>query len=409
MKKYFYLFVLIGCISCAGKEQSEEPPYFMKIGLPNSILSLPPLRLSEFADSIEYLQLETTDECLLRHPSICLRDDNFLFYSDISRLVYKFDATTGHFLGQIGEIGQGPGEYVWMKNAFIDKDNNKIIVQDGGKQDLMVYDYDGHYIDKMLLTKDSIFTTYAYSTMLIDIDSQYIVYKARFMPAAGTRQPHEVMVSDYKTGKIIHSIPNRLDGIEGNAGQFKGSYLMLKQSDAIFYKSFYNDTLYTVHKKEGINPYAIIDLGSRKPNGIYFSNDFALALKGSILITGCHINRNCILLNCMLPHTDTFQDVYRFICKYDKATGHLTYHSEKIINDIDGGFNIGVLSLHLSLHNIFSVPFPSDIEESVKDVVFSTLDKSELKYPERKDQFEHMQEQRNPDDNPLLMFLHWKE
>jgi hypothetical protein len=347
---------------------------------------------------------------LLRSPQICLRDDNFLFYSERGP-VYKFDATTGHFLRQIGEIGQGPGEYIGLRNAFIDKDNNKIIVQDVGKQDLLVYDYDGHYIDKIQLTKDSIFAKYAYSPMLIDIDSQYMVYKTEFMPAANARQPYEVMVSDYKNGKIIHSIPNRLGGKYEGSVRFQGFLLILKQSDIIFYKSFYNDTLYTVHRKEGINPYAIIDLGHRKPadETVFSPKTFRLDIKGNILITGCHINRNCILLNCMLPHTDTFDDSYRFICKYEKATGHMTYHSNIIINDIDGGFNIGIPDIHLSLHNIFSVPFPSDMEESAKKIAFSALDKSELKYPELKDQFEHMQEQRDPDDNPLLMFLHWKK
>jgi hypothetical protein len=86
----------------------------------------------------------------------------------------------------------------------------------------------------------------------------------------------------------------------------------------------------------------------------------------------------------------------------------VTYHSERIINDIDGGYNIKISDL-LHLHDIYRAVSPFDMEESAKKVAFSALDKSELKYPELKDQFEHMQEQRDPDDNPLLMFLHWKK
>ena len=51
---------------------------------------------------------------------------------------------------------------------------------------------------------------------------------------------------------------------------------------------------------------------------------------------------------------------------------------------------------------------PDVVEEERKKYTFSTVEKSELKYPELKEKFEHMQEKRTPDDNPLLMMLHMK-
>lgn len=41
-------------------------------------------------------------------------------------------------------------------------------------------------------------------------------------------------------------------------------------------------------------------------------------------------------------------------------------------------------------------------------IIFSSLDKSELKYPELKDKFELNQRNRNSDENPLLMQFHLK-
>ncbi|MDR3308696.1 MAG: 6-bladed beta-propeller, partial [Tannerella sp.] len=61
----------IGFFLCTGKEQPQEkaaeeannPPYYIKIDRPD-VSSLKPLRLSEIADSITYVQLETIDDCL---------------------------------------------------------------------------------------------------------------------------------------------------------------------------------------------------------------------------------------------------------------------------------------------------------------------------------------------------------
>ena len=82
-----------------------------------------------------------------------------------------------------------------------------------------------------------------------------------------------------------------------------------------------------------------------------------------------------------------------------------TYHSI-IINDIDGGYNLPRLNYFIA--GLGQAYYPDNFEEKNWNLVFSTLDKSELKYPELKDKFEAMQKKRDPDDNPLLMIFRMK-
>ncbi len=66
--------------------------------------------LSLIADDIEFIPLETTDECLFGSElvQIIILGDN-LFVADYDQLV-RFD-TKGKIRNKIGRRGQGPGEY----------------------------------------------------------------------------------------------------------------------------------------------------------------------------------------------------------------------------------------------------------------------------------------------------------
>lgn len=412
MKKSVYLLILSVCIiSCERNEdkKTETSLIHLKIEKMDISLRLSPLRLSEFVDSIGYLQLETTNECFLPYDGVryTLYVDNFLFLGDLHAIL-KFDAITGKFLGKIGSRGQGPGEYTQIQNICIDKDNNKIIVKERSKKNLTMYNYEGKYLEKINLDdmEETKLTTCYYSLSLEDIDSQYMTFTADIMPVEYACQSNEIIIYDYRNKKIIHRLPNLMNGTyERYSNRMNGMRAGTRYGDNFYHKSFYNDTLYTINKDIGIKPYAIINLGDRKlPNEVFFSKDGLLKIFGKILINSIFINQYCILFECYFPGESGYGDY--FICKYDITHNKLTYHQPGIINDIDGGPNVRSIR---QLSDKVEYIIPSDIlNEKEKRSCFSTLDKSELKHPEYREKFEFIQKNRKIDDNPLLMMLYIK-
>ena len=412
MKNGFILF-LFGCISCTYKStesvNATDSIFYMKIEKPN-IASLPPLRLSEFADSIEYVQLETTQESLLPYDmgGKTRVTGNLLFIVNLYH-IYQFDIETGKFLRQIGRTGQGPGEYIQV-NAVIDTIDRKVFVKSPGKANLLTYDFEGKYLGDMPIADgtNSLFTTCFYSLTLAGAGDEYFIfYSSDFMPLNQACHPHELIVYDYKNKMMLHSLPNRMEGkYERHTNRMTGLRAAVKTDDTFFYKSFYNDTLYTVNK-EGIYPYAIIDLGNRKfPADEVFAKTPSSDQFGKILIHSMYIRPGNLYFGCMLMK-EGLGNSDGFICKYNTARRELTYHSSIILNDIDGGGNVSI-GKFTSNPAIIPVTPPDVVKEDEIEILFSTLAKSELKYPELKEKFERMQESRDPDDNPLLMILHMK-
>ena len=78
-----------------------------------------PIRLSEVADSIRYIPLETSDSCLVGSVDKMLRTakgEYILVDKEKSRAIYVFDAA-GHFLNRIGKCGKGPAEYSMIEDV----------------------------------------------------------------------------------------------------------------------------------------------------------------------------------------------------------------------------------------------------------------------------------------------------
>jgi hypothetical protein len=404
MKKYFILLIVMNVVvSCSNRKttnkietgKSERSPAYMKIEKPD-FGSLEPLRLSEFVDSVEYVQLETTEDCLLSYYETGTRVGNLLFIGKI----LVFNIITGKFLHRIGQTGQGPGEYNLPKFA-IDEANRKVLVNSGNKQGTMVFDFDGTYLGHL---RDSLLVACYGNISGLAAGNGYLIYMNENIDASHQFVciPYELMLYDYINHQTLPGLTNQLVCKYAGGSHIlrPGLQVLTKQNGLHYYKSFYNDTLYVVSDKE-IYPLAIVDVGKRKYNADMLSPDMSLPTpheangEGKLFITDMYIHHDYILLACLLRGDSKW-----FICKYDLTTENLTYHTQYIINDIDGGGNASVANLRSGMVAIV----PDEYDE--KKV---SIDKSDLKYPELKDKFEIMQKQRTDDDNPLLMLLHMKE
>jgi hypothetical protein len=69
------------------------------------------LLLSSIGDSVTYIQLETTDECLIGRINKVIYEENIIYILDpMNRCIWLF-SDKGKFISQLSKTGQGPGEY----------------------------------------------------------------------------------------------------------------------------------------------------------------------------------------------------------------------------------------------------------------------------------------------------------
>ena len=408
LKIVFFIIVLFKCFGCnqakIKPEKIDEISKLIqfKVELPD-IKSLNPLLLSEFTDSIEYVQLETLPQCVLPPNINAYLTNDFIFTITRSN-IYQFD-TNGKFIRQIGRVGRGPGEFLLGRVGFDDM-KRRILILSSNSISPLIFDFNGKFLGNI---NDSILASCFGTIELFGVGNGYFVHTVQ--PIDINHQwgckPFEIITFDYLNNKLTQTLTNRMVCKVENSMHyqtFRPSLQSLSKRDSLFYyKSFYNDTLYCFNNNN-IQPYAVVDFGKRKfPCSILNMSDQFIQneIIGKMRIIEISIQKNCILLNIIIHKSDGYD---HFICKYDMKYNTTTYHSNTIENDIDGGQSLEISSLNKKITPVY---FENDYENVEK--YFSKLDKTDLKYPELQEKFKQMQINRKDEMNPMLMILHFKK
>ena len=102
-------------------------------------------------DSVCYIPLETTQECLIGEISQILKLGDSLLIVDqyVANSMTVFDLK-GKYCYKIGDQGRGPGEYHEIGYVYL-SNNGKIYVSDRGTGKILVYEKDGRFIREFSL------------------------------------------------------------------------------------------------------------------------------------------------------------------------------------------------------------------------------------------------------------------
>lgn len=92
--------------------------------------------ISNYIEDVQVIEL-SFDSLMYVYPGKILINGNYIFALSGGQ-VYQFDKT-GKFLGQIGRIGNGPGEYLSISDICISSDLRKIYCQDS-QNNVLVFD-----------------------------------------------------------------------------------------------------------------------------------------------------------------------------------------------------------------------------------------------------------------------------
>ena len=149
-------------------------------------------RFSEFAEAVEMIPLEFTEESILGEIKKVVLSEDFIFVMerDNSAGIYTFDRN-GKFLYRIGSRGQGPKELVDVADFSINEKDRLIYIFDGARTKVCVFSFDNEFIKTIPMDY--------YATNMEYQDGLFYLYRER---ASYGTPPYSLVIKDLE-GNLV--------------------------------------------------------------------------------------------------------------------------------------------------------------------------------------------------------------
>ena len=272
MKNIICFFIILLLSSCTSKQstqqaedenkQQEKSFYTIDLSKDFSGSDNQTLLLSDIVEDVEYVKLETTDDCLVAGSvrGFITNYDIYILNKYSDEKLLRFDRKTGKFISQIGSIGQGPKEMIGP--GFVFAKDSLVYVSSSISNKVYVYTNENQFVRSVPFCKERSSSEDGAGQTISVIDHQYIV-----------RHPGQLQASfnynQYIAVDVIDMNSNRLFAMRDTSDVYG---IMLKLDwDPIrwYYKgniNFYNEPDRTVYAvtKDSIIPRYHFNLGENK-------------------------------------------------------------------------------------------------------------------------------------------------
>jgi len=108
MKQFLLMLIMLSICSCQSNKKVDKTDFY-KIDFSDCIENKKEIKLSDVADTLEFLELKTPKDILVTHIMQVIPVDNFLFVYSIAG-VLKF-TRDGKYVTSFSKKGPGPEEY----------------------------------------------------------------------------------------------------------------------------------------------------------------------------------------------------------------------------------------------------------------------------------------------------------
>jgi len=378
-------------------EQIALSSYISKIKIDPNSVNQSDFSLNDLVESIEYIPLETKDECVIGsindRRSFKISDNYILVRCPKTGLFFLFNRK-GRFIAQIGNIGEGPGDYLKSTNPYFINEENKQIILFAIEPDRYIYfDMVGKHIKTIHSENKDIseriggrVVNYFNEGLLLMIQNfgetpfNFILLDNNFNTIARHVKP----VQFTKNANFFISIrPPFSYYVYGNRMHVRTNIL--------------NDTLYFFENSQRIIPKYTINAGTYEVT--------------TDLLTDQNFNKRAFLnLSSIFESKDYLFIEYVlqfkfYYCYYDKNKQKLFHFSSEkgISNDYDGGLDFWPLQQYNDL--LFTFYDAYIFEENAKKTNI-TLQKE----PQGAiNTFKNISSKIDPDDNPVLVIAKLKK
>ena len=110
------------------------------------------LPLSYWVDDLVTVKLDGKDEALVGQGPVCV-SENYILVGRANNVPCKLFRRDGSFVGKVGNIGQGPGEYTMIYDMQIDEQTGHVYLLPWNAKSIFVYDMKGQYLKDIPLNK----------------------------------------------------------------------------------------------------------------------------------------------------------------------------------------------------------------------------------------------------------------
>ena len=247
MKKYLYFIVFVTLWSCSADKVNvkSEDNSFYSVDLriiektKGTVMSL-----GDLMESYEIIRLDNRDEALIKtYPSSVYVTDNYILLQpdDVVSPVKLF-TRKGRYVADIGGVGQGPGEYLYLFSWLVDEKENRIYLGPGRADKVLVYDLKGNYLPDEVIRFGEIVHK---SQIWVDYDKKNVAVVT--LPFSANVNSNfainkNVCWVQNRVGDIVHRIPVNHYGL---IGDYSNGLVAHRNVDAISFSIFEDPMLRT--------------------------------------------------------------------------------------------------------------------------------------------------------------------
>ena len=153
MRNLVIVLVLLLTLSCKTKTRESSSALgsdkFFEINYENLLKNSKIVPLSKVSSKVEYIKLETNNDCTIRKISSCFFTDSLIFISNKDHLLMF--SKDGKFIRKIGNPGRGPGEIDRIRTMTLLPDKKLIAVQINSKKELLYHSFNGNVVKTLMI------------------------------------------------------------------------------------------------------------------------------------------------------------------------------------------------------------------------------------------------------------------
>ena len=202
------------------------------------------MSLGDLMESYEIIRLDNRDEALIKtYPYGVYVTDNYILLrpADVVSPVKLF-TRKGRYVADIGGIGQGPGEYLYLFSWLVDEKENRIYLGPGRTDKVLVYDLKGNYLPDEVIRFGEIVHK---SQIWVDYDKKNVVVVT--LPFSANVNSNFAISKNVcwvqnREGDIVHRIPVNHYGL---IGDYSNGLVACRNVDAISFSIFEDPMLRT--------------------------------------------------------------------------------------------------------------------------------------------------------------------